>query len=97
MSSDLGQWEVYMIRTESGKLYTGITNNLERRFDAHKKQRKGARFFHFSGPAQIVFREKHLNRSEASKRESAVKKMSVAEKQSLIEGQVDFRTNGQIQ
>lgn len=78
------QWEVYMIQTTSGKLYTGITNNLKRRFDEHRKHQKGARFFHISKPEKIVFRESHANRSEASKREMAIKKMSRKEKLALI-------------
>ena len=78
------EWKVYIIQTKSGKFYTGITNNLERRFDAHQKQQKGARFFHFSGPEKIVFSESHPNRSAASKREIAIKKMSRKEKIELI-------------
>lgn len=77
-------WEVYMIQTESGKLYTGITNDMTRRFDAHKNKRQGARFFHISSPESIVFREVHPNRSEASKRESAIKKLTRAEKLTLL-------------
>ena len=76
-------WVVYIIETEDGKLYTGITNDLERRFEVHKNQ-KGARFFHFSKPEKILFRELHPNRSEASKREAAIKRLSRAEKLSLI-------------
>lgn len=39
------EWIVYLIQTTNGKIYTGITNNLERRFKAHQKKNKGARFF----------------------------------------------------
>lgn len=80
----VAEWEVYVIQTTSGKLYTGITNNLKRRFEEHQTQRKGARFFHFSSPDRIVFRESHPNRSEASKREVAIKKMRREEKLALI-------------
>lgn len=78
------KWEVYIIETDSGKLYTGITNNIERRFANHLNKR-GARFFHFSSPKEIVYRESQPNRSEASKREIAIKKMSRQEKLSLKE------------
>jgi putative endonuclease len=78
-------WEVYIIVTESGKLYTGITSNIEKRFKAHQNEKTGARFFHFSPPEKIVYREKMSNRSEASKRENAIKKMSRIEKIALIE------------
>ena len=76
-------WKVYIIQTEKGKLYTGITNNLDRRFKAHQSQ-KGARFFHFSAPEKILFCESYPNRSEASKREFQIKKLSRKEKLSLI-------------
>jgi putative endonuclease len=75
---------VYIIQAESGSLYTGITNDLERRFEEHQNHRGGARFFHFSSPEKIVFKEPHPNRSQASKRESAIKKMSRAQKLALI-------------
>ncbi len=81
---DTNHWEVYMIQTQSGKLYTGITNNLERRLDEHRRLQTGARFFRFSAPENIVFRESQSNRSEASKREGAIKKMSRKEKLALI-------------
>lgn len=85
MDKSSQQWEVYIIQTESGKLYTGITTNLERRFKAHKQHQKGARFFHFSSPEKVVFRETHPDRSQASKKEAAIKKMSRKEKLILID------------
>lgn len=82
---DAIKWEVYVIKTESGKLYTGITTDLDRRFNDHQKQQKGARFFRISGPESVVFRESHPNRSEATKREIVIKKMSRVEKLTLLE------------
>ncbi|MBA3815863.1 MAG: GIY-YIG nuclease family protein [Parachlamydiaceae bacterium] len=73
-------WTVYIIQTYSGKLYTGITNCLEQRLKAHSSQSKGAKFFRFSPPQKIIYSEAHPNRSEASKRESAIKKMTRLEK-----------------
>ncbi|MEI8366544.1 MAG: GIY-YIG nuclease family protein [Parachlamydiaceae bacterium] len=77
-------WVVYLIRTTDGKIYTGITNNLQRRFEAHQKQCKGARFFRMSAPEEIVHYEQCANRSEATKREMAIKKLSRTEKLELI-------------
>lgn len=79
-----GNWEVYIIQAKSGKLYTGISNNLAKRFEEHATKRKGARFFRFSDPESIVLREAHPNRSEATKRESAIKKMTRRQKLALI-------------
>jgi len=77
------KWEVYIIQTVSGKLYTGITKDMNRRFDSHLRK-KGASFFHFSDPEKIVYRESHPNRSQATKREMAIKKMSRKDKLVLI-------------
>lgn len=78
------RWEVYIIETLSGKLYTGITTDLDRRFEDHQRGIKGARFFRFSGPKKIVYRESHPNRSKATKREIAIKKMSRKAKLALF-------------
>lgn len=78
-------WEVYIIQAKSGKLYTGITTDLDRRFAAHQTGGKGARFFRFSDAEKILFREPHLNRSEATQREIAIKKLSRQEKLQLIQ------------
>jgi len=77
-------WEVYIIRAKSGKLYTGITNNLERRLNDHIQGKKGARFFRFSDPEHIVFRESHSDRSTATRREIQIKQMSRQQKLNLI-------------
>lgn len=76
-------WKVYIIRTQSGKLYTGITKDLERRLREHQTKR-GARFFHISEPESVVYTETHPNRSAATKREIEIKKMSREEKTNLI-------------
>lgn len=77
-------WEVYVIQTADGKLYTGITTDLDRRFNEHLETKKGARFFNFSNPQKILFRETHPNRSEATKREMHIKKLKRSEKLALI-------------
>jgi len=78
------QWVVYIIQTTSNKLYTGITNDLDKRFANHSKGRSGAKFFRLETPKKIVFQEVHSNRSEATKREIAIKKMSREQKLHLI-------------
>ena len=83
--ADEKNWEVYIIESEAGTLYTGISTDIERRFQEHKSGTgKGARYFHMTSPRRIVFREKHANRSEASRREREIKKMTRAMKQELI-------------
>ncbi len=77
-------WIVYIIQTESGNLYTGITNDLKRRFESHEQQKGGARFFRISKPEKVVYKETFPNRSEASKREYEIKQMTRLEKLGLI-------------
>lgn len=78
-------WEVYIIQAKSGVLYTGITTDLDRRFAAHLEGAKGARFFRFSQPEKIVYREECANRSEATRRELEIKKMTRQKKVELIQ------------
>lgn len=78
------RWEVYIVRTVSGKLYTGITTDLDRRFADHQKGKKGAKFFRISCAQCIIYREPHMNRSLASKREAQIKKLSLQKKLELI-------------
>ena len=77
-------WEVYIIQAESGHLYTGITTDLDRRFHAHLEGKAGARYFRLSAPKAILYREQHPDRSQASKRESEIKKLSRSQKFNLI-------------
>jgi putative endonuclease len=91
MAKKIG-WEVYIIQTKSGKLYTGITTDLDRRFADHQKSPRGARFFRFSGAESIVFRESHPNRSKATQREIKIKKMSRMEKLILCQRYIDSKT-----
>jgi putative endonuclease len=77
-------WQVYIIQSKSGKLYTGITTDIKRRLDEHKKK-KGAKFFRFENPQEVVFVEACKNRSYATKREIEIKKLTRDEKLKLIE------------
>lgn len=77
-------WIVYIVETESGKLYTGITTDLDRRFKEHLEKKRGAKFFSISAPKQILFQENHSSRSEASIREAEIKRMTRPQKLALI-------------
>ena len=80
------QWFVYIIETQKKKLYTGITTDIERRFEEHKSQKKGAKYFKMDRPLKVVFRELHPNRSSALKREAQIKAMNKNKKIELIKG-----------
>ena len=77
-------WTVYVIQTESGKFYTGITVDLERRLGEHRVGSRGAKFFRTSPPKRVVYEERYAERSGALRREREIKGMSRAEKLELI-------------
>lgn len=79
-------WEVYIIETRAGKLYTGITNDIQRRYKEHAGSAGGAKFFRISPPKKIVWTEKQSDRSAASRREWEIKKMNRKQKLELIKG-----------
>jgi len=78
----LSMYFVYILECADGSLYTGITTNLERRFEEHKSG-KGGNYTRSRKVKKMVHSEKHPNRSEASKREAEIKKLSAEKKRAL--------------
>ena len=78
------KWFVYIIQSEKGHLYTGITTDVERRFKEHSNSSKGAKYFRGKVPVEVVYRKRFQDRSSASKFEAYVKKLKRVEKVNLI-------------
>lgn len=76
-------WYLYILRCKDSTLYTGITTDVEKRFEAHQSG-KGAKYTRGRGPLELVYREVCGSHSDALKREAAVKRLSRAEKQTLF-------------
>ncbi|MEW4981899.1 MAG: GIY-YIG nuclease family protein [Cycloclasticus sp.] len=76
-------WFVYIIEASDNSLYTGITTDLERRFQQHSCG-TGAKYFNGRSPVKFVYTEVADNRSRASVREAQIKKLTRAQKQQLI-------------
>lgn len=76
-------WFVYMIRSDDGSLYTGVTTDVERRFSEHAGNTRGARFFNGRKPVEIVYTESGHTRSSACQREAEIKKLNRSEKVEL--------------
>ncbi len=77
------QWCVYILRCGDGTLYTGMTDDFEKRLAAHRKG-TGAKYTRGRGPLTPVYREDCDSRSAALKREYAVKRLSRREKEKLL-------------
>ena len=73
----------YMVRCRDGSLYTGWTNNLEKRVKAHNAG-KGAKYTRTRGPVELVYAEEHGTKQEAMSREGKIKHLSKKEKEELV-------------
>ena len=76
-------WYVYILKCNDGTLYTGITNDLDKRVYSHNKG-TGAKYTKTRLPVVVVYHEEATDRSEASKREYQIKKLSKLAKENLI-------------
>ncbi len=74
---------VYILVCSDDSLYCGYTNDLEARLAAHNSG-KGAKYTKSRIPVQMVYHESFETKSEALKREAAIKKLTRKEKLDLI-------------
>lgn len=79
----MSNWVLYILKCKDDSYYTGITNDLDKRLSDHESG-KGAKYTRGRGPFKMVYNESHKNRSDASKREYEIKKLSRADKEDLI-------------
>jgi len=75
---------VYILKCSDLTLYTGITTDIKRRLVEHNSSKKGAKYTMLRRPVELVYAEEHEDRSSASKREYAIKKLSREKKLELI-------------
>lgn len=73
----------YLLLTKNNKLYCGYTNDVERRFEAHKSG-KASKFTRANKPDKMIYIEEFKTKSEAMKRECAIKKLTRVQKEELI-------------
>ena len=74
---------VYILQCDDGTLYTGITNDLKRRFKQHKTG-KGALYTKWHGAKKFLFKEEREDRGAALKREAEIKRWPRTKKLALI-------------
>ena len=87
-------WSVYIILAANNSLYTGITNNMSRRWRQHRQTVKGAtgrgtkgrgaKFFRGNRPFALCYQEPNHTRQTASRREYTIKQLSRNDKWNLI-------------
>lgn len=76
-------WVLYILECRDGSLYTGITDDLDRRLKAHNAGR-GAKYTRGRGPVTLRYQEDCGDHSTALKREIAVKRLTRTQKLELI-------------
>ena len=74
---------VYILECNDGTLYTGWTNDIDKRFKAHNDG-KGAKYTKGRRPLKLVYLEELETKSEALKRGNKIKKMTKDKKRQLI-------------
>lgn len=77
-----------MIEASDNSYYTGITTDVERRFNEHCSSTLGAKYFNGRRPVKVIYQEPGHSRSSASKREYEIKQLSRRRKELLIQGSV---------
>lgn len=77
-------WRVYILRCGDGTLYTGATNDLERRLERHRKG-LGAAYTRSRLPLRLVYSEGGFDRGSALRREATLKQLTRRQKLALVE------------
>jgi putative endonuclease len=77
-------WLVYILECKDGSLYTGVTENLQRRLKEHQK--KTSHYTSYNPPVKVAYQESFQNKIDAEKREAQIKRWGRAKKLALIQG-----------
>ena len=72
----------YMLKCKDGTYYTGYTNDLEKRVQAHNEG-KGAKYTKGRGPVELIYFEEYEEKSIAMRREWEIKKLTRSQKEEL--------------
>ena len=78
-------WFVYILKCSDNTYYTGITTDIDRRLIEHNTSSdKAARYTRTRRPVEIIYESSFLTKSEASKEEYRIKKLTRKHKENLI-------------
>lgn len=77
---------LYILKCSDGSLYSGITTDLKRRMGEHNSSKLAAKYTSGRRPVKLVYSKRFKNRSEATREEARVKKLTRAEKLLLVAG-----------
>ena len=78
-------WYVYILQCSDDTLYTGITNDLDKRVSQHNHGATAAKYTRARRPVQLVYAEQVADKRQAAKREYEIKQLTRTEKLALIQ------------
>ena len=91
MRDSLSMWSIYMIRCGDNSIYTGISNNVSKRFATHQSgNAKAAKYTRTRHPLKLVFTAEIGDRSAASIAEHQIKKLPKRTKEALVAGRISL-------
>lgn len=78
-------YHVYILRCSDNTFYTGISSDIEKRVEEHNGSAKGAKYTRSRRPVTLLYSEKCGTKSDALKREIAIKKLTRQQKEKLVD------------
>ena len=78
-------WVVYMVECSDGSIYTGLTSDMERRWNEHTGA-KGSKYTSFHRAVKLLWTESHDDQQSAEKREMQIKRWTRRKKLALASG-----------
>ena len=91
MRKESSTWRVYIVKCRDNSLYTGITTDVNSRIARHNAG-DGAKYTRIRRPVSLVYSETGYSKSDAKKREIAIKSLSRKNKEVLIKSAVSLGT-----
>ncbi|RNF82651.1 GIY-YIG nuclease family protein [Lysobacter psychrotolerans] len=82
-------WFLYLIECRDGSVYTGISTDVQRRYDQHVAG-KGARYTRSHPPVRLLAQFEYADRAAASRAEYAIKQLTPAKKRALAAQGTDY-------
>jgi len=77
-------WIVYIVECSDNTYYTGITTDIDRRIIEHNTSPKWAKYTRWRRPVELIYTSNFENKSDASKEECRIKKLSKKDKEEMI-------------
>jgi putative endonuclease len=85
MTASGNKWSVYLVRCSDGSIYTGISIDVKNRVEKHN-QGNGAKYTAHRRPVELIYQERCLDFTSASRREIEIKRWSRKRKEGLAAG-----------